>query len=99
MKSALVLAAAGMGVGVVSQGGLVVTTLNGTLQGAKCASTDVNAFLSIPYAKAPVGDFRFASPQPWTEAFNGVRDATKPASSCIQFGTQFSEKSGQSEDW
>ncbi|KAK8074319.1 Alpha/Beta hydrolase protein [Apiospora phragmitis] len=39
---------------------------NGTVIGSKCkGNINVNSFLSIPYAKAPIGDLRFAPPQPY----------------------------------
>lgn len=38
----------------------------------------VSRFLGIPYAEDPVGDLRFAAPEPRTP-WEGVRDATRPA--------------------
>jgi para-nitrobenzyl esterase len=84
---------------VVAQDGLTVKILNGTLKGAKCASTNVNYFFSIPYAKAPVGELRFTAPQTYDQAFNGTRDATLPAPACPQFGNSSAEWTAQSEDW
>ena len=49
----------------------VVVTQNGPVRGVRTNGTI--AFLGIPYAKAPVGDLRFASPFPpesWTEVLN-----------------------------
>lgn len=72
-----------------------VTTRHGTLQGGKCNTTDVNFFLSIPYANPPK---RFHAPAPYTRIFN-KRNATVPAPACPQFGTTFIETEAQSEDW
>nr|KAG5710088.1 hypothetical protein BaRGS_030164 [Batillaria attramentaria] len=41
------------------------------------------AFRGIPYAKPPVGDLRFAKPQP-PQPFSGVHDASKYGSMCLQ---------------
>lgn len=73
----------------------LVTTRHGTLLGGKCNTTDVNFFLSIPYANAPK---RFHAPVPYTGVFN-KRNATIPAPACPQFGTTFIETGTQSEDW
>lgn len=43
----------------------------------------VRAFLGVPYAKAPVGDLRWRGPRP-VEAWDGVRDATRLGSDCVQ---------------
>ncbi|PON22685.1 carboxylesterase [Trichoderma gamsii] len=71
-----------------------VTTRHGTLLGGKCNTTDVNFFLSIPYANPPK---RFHAPAPYTEVFN-KRNATVAAPACPQFGTTFIETGAQSED-
>ncbi|MDR1074188.1 MAG: carboxylesterase family protein, partial [Treponema sp.] len=54
--------------------GTSLVTKNGPIKGVRAKG--VYAYKGIPYAKAPVGDLRFAPPQdaePWTE----VRDCTK----------------------
>ncbi|KAI2465933.1 alpha/beta-hydrolase [Annulohypoxylon bovei var. microspora] len=77
----------------------VVRTSSGTFQGGKCSTTDVNYFFSIPYAKPPVGELRFAPPEPISSSSGKVVNATTPASSCIQFsGGLFDESNTQSED-
>jgi hypothetical protein len=53
---------------------VTVVTKNGPVVGRK--TEDIYAYKGIPYAKAPVGDLRFAPPQDmesWTEE----RDCTK----------------------
>jgi para-nitrobenzyl esterase len=52
---------------------------------AGSASGEVCAYLGIPYGKPPVGDLRFAAPEP-AGSWTGVRDATTFASACIQAG-------------
>lgn len=61
----------------VSQGGLK-GVFKFTRGGRK-----ISSFLGIPYAKPPVGDLRFASPQP-PLSWDGIRDATKDGNDCIQ---------------
>ncbi|OPB44533.1 carboxylesterase type b [Trichoderma guizhouense] len=77
-----------------SQSTPVVTTKDGTLLGGKCSTTDVNFFLSIPYANPPT---RFHAPAPYTGVYHD-RNATTPAPACPQFGTTFIETGKQSED-
>ena len=73
-----------------------VTLPGGILQGGHCSSSNASYFYSVPYGQPPVGDLRFAPPQP----YNGtLGQATKPAPPCIQFGTQFIEAGTASEDW
>lgn len=82
-----------------AQSAPTVTVVNGTIQGGTCTSTSVNYFLSIPYAEPPVGDLRFAAPQPYNSTYTGVLQATKAAPYCIQFGSASAEADQQSEDW
>lgn len=59
----------------------IAHTEAGTLRGTHMGSATV--FMGIPYGRPPVGDLRWAPPQPappWT----GLRDATKPGHACIQ---------------
>jgi para-nitrobenzyl esterase len=55
--------------------GPIVTTSAGDVRGAWRNGGTV--FLGIPYAAAPIGDLRFAAPQP-PEPWSEVRDATEP---------------------
>ncbi|MFH8251438.1 carboxylesterase/lipase family protein [Microbacterium sp. B2969] len=50
----------------------VVRTTSGEVRGLQRG--ELSAFLGIPFAKAPVGDLRFAAPVP-PEPWSGVRDA------------------------
>jgi len=54
---------------------IIATTGTGQVRGA--IKEGVCRFLSVPYAAPPVGDIRFAEPQP-VEPWEGERDATKP---------------------
>uniref|UniRef100_A0A4W4HC25 Carboxylic ester hydrolase n=1 Tax=Electrophorus electricus TaxID=8005 RepID=A0A4W4HC25_ELEEL len=67
--------------------GPVVQTKLGALKGAystaKGKHTVIYSYLGVPFAKPPVGPLRLAPPQP-TEAWDGVRDATKQPYMCIQ---------------
>lgn len=53
----------------------------GVVRGVEGAG--VRAFLGVPYAEAPVGDLRWRGPRP-VEAWDGVRDATRRGSDCVQ---------------
>jgi para-nitrobenzyl esterase len=74
-----------------------VVTKSGPIQGLR--ENGVYAYKGIPYAKAPVGDLRFAPPQdvePWTE----VRDCTEYGPIAVQRPTiaMLLDNSEQSED-
>lgn len=99
MRAATYLTLVGRAVIAVAQSGPISVRLqNGTVNGTKCSTTDVNSFLGIPYAQAPVDNLRFASPQPYNQTYDS-RDATKPPPACIQFNAAFSEQGSQTEDW
>lgn len=64
-----------------AQAAPLVTVSDGALSGVSQGAVD--KFLGVPYAKAPVGQFRWASPQapePWA----GVRSAAAFGASCPQ---------------
>ena len=57
---------------------IIARTASGAIRGVQ--TDGVARYLGVPYAAAPVGDLRFATPQPhpgWTE----VREATRPGPS------------------
>ncbi|XP_050430240.1 juvenile hormone esterase-like [Adelges cooleyi] len=64
----------------------IVNTHKGYLKGKTLTSREGRAFYSytgIPYAKPPVGDLRFKSPEP-VDPWNFTLDATKESTICIQ---------------
>ena len=77
--------------------GTVVKAAGSTIHGTRCEHSASNAFLGIPYARPPIGDLRFASPQP--AHYTSFIDATKQQPNCLQFGLAFIEPGPQSEDW
>lgn len=67
--------------GVKSQNSLVVATRSGRVRGVR--GTHGRVFFGVPYAAAPLGALRFATPQPhpdWEE----IRDATRPGPNAPQ---------------
>ncbi|KAL4819913.1 Alpha/Beta hydrolase protein [Aspergillus spinulosporus] len=62
-------------------------TLNGTYAGVHSAQFDQDFFLGIPYLQAPLGDRRFHPADSLTSSWNGTRDATSYAPSCVGYDT------------
>ncbi len=60
---------------------MIVPTAAGLVRGA--VADGVARFLGVPYAAPPIGDRRFALPQP-PQRWDGVRDALEPGASAPQ---------------
>lgn len=69
----------------------IVTTNKGLVRGITQRTVQgkfVDAFLGIPYAQPPIGQYRFRHPQA-TQAWAGERDASRMSSSCPQLNDTF----------
>ncbi|GFN75757.1 neuroligin-3 [Plakobranchus ocellatus] len=66
---------------------ITVTTSYGDLKGRTysiSSSVNLDIFLGVPYARPPVGDLRFARPEPAEPWKPRVRDATVHGAQCLQ---------------
>jgi para-nitrobenzyl esterase len=63
--------------------GPIVAVEGGEIQGSFEADGEVAVFKGIPYAEPPVGELRWRPPQP-VKPWEGVRDAARFASICVQ---------------
>ncbi len=66
----------------------IVSTENGSIEGS--IEGDYRRFLGIPFAAPPVGNLRFAAPQP-VKSWHGVRKATHFGHACPQ-GTTWTDE-------
>ncbi|XP_026732282.1 esterase E4-like [Trichoplusia ni] len=65
----------------------VVETPQGKIKGKVIKIFDdfeYSSYKGIPYAKPPLGELRFAAPQP-PDSWEGIRDGTKDCNICAQF--------------
>jgi para-nitrobenzyl esterase len=69
---------------------VLLETNVGTLRGSH--DGEVTVFAGVPFARPPVGDLRFAPPQP-IAAWSGVREATDFAADPPQGGSRLADKS------
>jgi para-nitrobenzyl esterase len=83
-----------VGTAAADDNGSVVRTDKGLVSGTVTGT--YRSFGNIPFAAAPVGENRWKDPKP-ALAWQGVRDATKPAPYCAQNG-QLGQPSSQTED-
>lgn len=73
---------------------LKVKTRTGWIQGKRVGVTA--EFLGIPYATPPVGELRFAPPEPAAD-WDGVLDATEFGPACTQLPSPILPESGQED--
>ncbi|HEY2949069.1 MAG TPA: carboxylesterase family protein, partial [Micromonosporaceae bacterium] len=99
---ALTLAASGAAQVGISSGAAsasgespIVITSDGAVRGV--AVPGGYAFRGLPYAAPPTGDLRWRAPQP-PASWNGIRDASAYAPSCLQKRNLFQPPGAQSED-
>jgi para-nitrobenzyl esterase len=82
LATALLLASTAAGAQTVGPSA-PVRTQEGQIQGAPGKVEGVTVFKNIPFAAPPVGDLRFAQPQP-PQPWQGVRDGTRYGDVCMQ---------------
>ncbi|KAH1289350.1 hypothetical protein KXW98_007752 [Aspergillus fumigatus] len=75
----------------------LVHTLNGSYEGIHLDALKQDIFLGMPYAAPPLGPLRFRHPQPLTESWDGVRNASTYGPQCPGYGNALG-KYTQSED-
>jgi para-nitrobenzyl esterase len=77
-----------------------VKTANGTIEGTGRQPSGVREFKGIPFAAPPVGDLRWAAPQP-VKNWTGVKQAVQFGPRCMQqplFGDMNFRSNGMGED-
>lgn len=94
-RAAIWLLGTSMTWGACAQQALVAHTAQGEIQGAHVAGVD--QYRGIPYARPPVGELRWAAPQPPT-SWSGVRDGSQFGPACPQARELIADNGPQSED-
>src|SRR5207245_8279740 len=77
-----------------------VATTSGVVEGTRERGSEIMIFRGIPFAEPPIGDLRFAPPQPVT-SWSGVRKADTFGPCAMQlpaFGDMSFRSNGMSED-
>ncbi|MCU1258964.1 MAG: Carboxylesterase, type [Bryobacterales bacterium] len=77
-----------------------VKTANGTIEGTGLQTSGVREFKGIPFAEPPLGELRWAPPQP-VKNWTNVRQTTQFGPRCMQqalFGDMGFRSNGMSED-
>jgi para-nitrobenzyl esterase len=77
-----------------------VATTSGVVEGTREPGSEIVVFRGIPFAEPPIGDLRFAPPQP-VKSWSGVRKADRFGPCAMQlpvFGDMSFRSSGMSED-
>jgi carboxylesterase type B len=62
-------------------------TLNGTYIGLHNSSTNLDYFLGIPFAQAPINDLRFRNPRSLNTSWTGNRLAHNLGTTCVGYGS------------
>jgi carboxylesterase type B len=78
------------------EGDNVVKISNGCLKGEQ--HTNYLAFEGIRYAEPPIGENRFEPPKPYTDTWEGVRNATQIGPMCVQINDLNDNKLEGEED-
>ena len=66
--------------------GPLALTLNGSYAGIHLDTFEQDVFLGMPFAAPPLGPLRFRHPQPFTESWDGVRNASAYSPQCPGYG-------------
>ncbi|MDQ1471970.1 MAG: para-nitrobenzyl esterase, partial [Bryobacterales bacterium] len=77
-----------------------IKTANGTIEGTGTQPSGVRQFKGVPFAEPPLGDLRWAPPQP-VKNWTGVRQTQQFGPRCMQqplFGDMGFRSNGMSED-
>jgi para-nitrobenzyl esterase len=77
-----------------------IATTSGVVEGTREPGSEIRIFRGIPFAEPPIGDLRFAPPQP-VKSWSGVRKADTFGPRAMQlpvFGDMGFRSNGMSED-